>query len=263
MRVRGRVETLHTSERKSRTWPGDWQLTANESSLASIGSGTAVRALVCDGDPGICDPLSCDYPRCADNPSIDDGEVHANSGSCLEYSSWGIKASRSRTSTVSHYIGNHNARDDLQKFCTYDSSCNVLCQIDIQDFILEETWGITSDGCHVFRGVVESRDGVNGGIASQGASCTGVAGAAVRPVSSASARSKLGSLALVFPPPMRYGLTPIILPIAVSIQPTVRPTPPRATRGRTQGWGLLGGYLWRISGGRRNRHPVLSITHLG
>ena len=144
------------------------------------GSGTAVRALVCDGDPGICDPLSCDYPRCADNPSIDDGEVHANSGSCLEYSSWGIKASRSRTSTVSHYIGNHNARDDLQKFCTYDSSCNVLCQIDIQDFILEETWGITSDGCHVFRGVVESRDGVNGGIASQGASCTGVAGAAVR-----------------------------------------------------------------------------------
>jgi len=173
------VETLHTSERKRRAWPGDWQLIANATSLAND-SGTAVRALVCDGDPGICDPLSCDYPRCADNPSIDDGEVHANSGSCLEYSSWGIKNSRSRSSTTGHYLGNHNARDDMQKFCTYDSSCNVLCQIDLQDFILEETSGITSNGCHVFGGVVDLRDESNGGSASQGATCTGVAGAAVK-----------------------------------------------------------------------------------
>ena len=177
--ARSDVETLQPSARKGRPWPGDWQLTGNESSATSA-SAAVVRALVCDRDPGICDPLSCDYPRCADDPLIDDGEVQANSGNCLEYSSWGIKASRSRSSTTGHFIGNHNARDDMQRFCTYDSSCNVLCQIDIQDFTLEETWGITSDGCHVFGGIVDIRDGSNGGIASQGATCTGVAGAAVK-----------------------------------------------------------------------------------
>jgi hypothetical protein len=59
------------------------------------------------------------------------------------------------------------------------SSCNVhLCHIVTftHNFIFEETWGLTSNGCHVFwKGLVDLRDDGYGGIASQGATCHRVA----------------------------------------------------------------------------------------
>ena len=175
------VEALQRAEKGGGSWPGDWRGLdgASKFSAANDAFTTVVPAPLCDGDPGICDPLSCDYPTCAATQSDGDGEVHTLSGRCVAYSSFGLRASRNESSNVHHYSGNHNARDDLQKFCAYDSSCNVLCQIDVQNFVIDD-YGIRSDSCHVFNGAVSFEDGSNGGTASQGATCTSVAGAGVK-----------------------------------------------------------------------------------
>ena len=173
------LETLQKSETEHRIWPGDWRLADSETSATSASSATVVRAPVCDGDPGVCDPLSCDYPSCADKPSIGDGDVQASSGNCLAYSSWGPVVSSRRSNSLGHLWGSHSAGDDLQKFCDYDSSCNVLCQIEVQNFFTDES-GLTSDACHVLGSVVSHQDGVNSGNVKQGATCTSVTGAAVK-----------------------------------------------------------------------------------
>ena len=174
------VEALKSSEKERGPWPGDWQLADSELSATSDASTAEVRAPFCDKDLEVCDPLSCDYPSCAEKPSIGDGDVQTSSANCLAYNSWGIVASRARSSSLNHIFGNHNARDDLQRFCTYDASCNVLCQIEVRNFVIEETLSLTTDGCHVVDGTVSLRDAGNGGISSQGATCTSVAGAAVK-----------------------------------------------------------------------------------
>jgi hypothetical protein len=174
-------EARERSEKGAGPWPGDWQSADNEPELSAMSdsSTTVAPTFLCDRDPGVCDPLSCDYPNCAAKASDGDGEVQAYSGNCLAYRSVGVRASGNRKSDLHHYYGNHRAQDDLQKICNYDASCNVLCQIDIQNFVVSD-YGFTSDSCHVFGGEVSLQDSSNGGIASQGATCTSVAGAGVK-----------------------------------------------------------------------------------
>lgn len=172
------IEPLQTSEKDRRPWPGDWQLPDSKSSPISDSSSADVRVL-CDRDPEVCDPLSCNYPSCEDNPSIDDLEIQTESGNCLAYSGFGPVASHSVSNDADHFLGRHSAGADLQRFCAYDSACNVLCQIETRNFAVEE-YGITVDGCHAF-GLAQSFEaGGNGGVVSQGATCSSVAGAAVK-----------------------------------------------------------------------------------
>ena len=176
--ARRSTEPLQRTAKDRRPWPGDWQLPDSESAATGDSSSAGVRAL-CDRDPGICDPLSCDYPSCADEPSIGDVEIQTESRNCLAYSSFGPVASRWEPNAFHHYLGKHSAGADLQKFCRYDSSCNVLCEIDIRDLAVNDH-GLTSDGCHAFASAQSFQSSSNGGIVSQGATCTSVAGAAVK-----------------------------------------------------------------------------------
>lgn len=172
------TEPLQTSEKDRRPWPGDWQTPDSKSSAIKDSPSADVRAL-CDRDPEVCDPLSCNYPSCADNPSIGDVEIQTESGNCRAYSSFGPVASRSEPNAADHYLGRHSAGADLQRFCAYDSACNVLCEIDMRNFAVEE-YGVTLDGCHAFGLAQSFQSGGNGGMISQGATCSSVAGAAVK-----------------------------------------------------------------------------------
>ncbi len=175
------VEALQRADEGGGPWPGVWQQTHSEPETSAMRDSTAIviPPLLCDRDPGVCDPLSCDYPGCADQVSEDDGDVQAYTGNCLAHASSGIVDSKARSSDLYHYLGNHSVHDDLQGICTYDSSCNVLCQVDIQDFVTRD-YGVTSDGCHAFGGTVSFEDSTNGGNPSVGATCRSVAGAAVK-----------------------------------------------------------------------------------
>lgn len=175
------VKALQNREKGELPWPGEWRRPGRgfESSAMPDSSTATVPAFLCDNDPGICDPLSCNYPSCTAQPPDPDGEIGLYSGTCKEYSSIGARVSRNQSSGLGHLWGKHRASDDLQKFCEYSSTCNVLCQIDIQNFEVTDT-GLTTDACHVFGSAQSFQDSSNGGVASQGATCTSVAGAGVK-----------------------------------------------------------------------------------
>jgi hypothetical protein len=162
-------------------WPGEWSRTDRrfETSAMPDNPTAVVPTFLCDNDAGVCDPLSCNFPGCTDQPRDNDGEVSPYSSTCLEYSTIGVVAARNESGDIGHIWGSHNSRSDLQKYCDYSSGCNVLCQIDITRFTVAES-GVTTDFCHVFNSATESYDSGNGGVAANGATCTAVAGAGVK-----------------------------------------------------------------------------------
>jgi len=174
-------KALQTREKGELPWPGEWRRPSSgfESSAMTGSSTDTVPAFLCDNDPGICDPLSCNYPSCAAQPPDPDGEIGPYSGTCKEYSSIGVRVSRNQSSGLGHLWGKHRASDDLQKFCWYNSTCNVVCQIDIQNFTISDT-GLTTDACHVFGSAQSFQDNSNGENVLEGATCTAVAGAGVK-----------------------------------------------------------------------------------
>ncbi len=162
-------------------WPGEWRRANREfeSWAMSPDTDAVVPMPLCDNDPGTCDPLSCNYPSCIAQPPDADAEVGAYSGSCRSYSSWGASALRNANSNLGHVAGRHRAGDTLQKYCEYNSTCNVLCQIDIRDFTVSDS-GLTTDACHVFGSGQSFQDSGNSGIVTEGATCGSVAGAGVK-----------------------------------------------------------------------------------
>jgi hypothetical protein len=163
------------------SWPGEWRgaSTADLSSLATSGPALFVPSPLCDTNASLCDPLSCDYPNCAIDRSRPDGEMRLYSGNCLAQGLWGSRISRSLSGNVGHIWGNHHAHDDLQMYCDYNSTCDVVCQIQVNPFQVGET-GLTSDPCHVFGGETSLQDSTNGGNAANGATCSAVVGAGVK-----------------------------------------------------------------------------------
>jgi hypothetical protein len=174
-------EALSRAEEGTAPWPGAWQQPLGEPETFAIHDSPriVVPPLLCDRDPGVCDPLSCDYPVCADQAREGFADIQTYTGNCLAYSSNGIVDSQYQFSNLNHLYGDHSAHDDMQKSCTYDSSCDVLCQVNIRNFATRD-YGFTYDGCHVFGGTVSLMDSINGGNPSLGATCTSVAGAAVK-----------------------------------------------------------------------------------
>jgi hypothetical protein len=179
-------DILRKEETGLSTWPGDWKSANNDhkQSAKSGGSTAVVPTSFCDNDPGICDPLSCNYPQCATRKLSFGEEINPNrSGSpgvrCQEFSSAGLHALRSVNSSLFHLVGNHSVNDDLQRYCDYDTRCNVLCQVAINSFDVADT-GITSNACHVFGSSISPHDGGNGGNSRNGASCSMVVGAGVK-----------------------------------------------------------------------------------
>lgn len=174
-------KALQNRKKGEPPWPGEWrrQSSGFESSAMPDGSTATVPTFLCDNDPGVCDPLSCNYPSCTAQPPDTDGEIGPYSATCREYSSIGARASRSESSGLGHLLGSHSAGADLQRFCEYSSTCNVLCQVDIQSFTVNE-FGLTTDTCHVFGSAQSFQDASNGGIVADGATCTAVAGAGVK-----------------------------------------------------------------------------------
>ena len=170
------------SDQSDPDWPGQWRRPEGASEFVaamSDGSASAVPTFLCDNDPGVCDSLSCSFPGCTAQTPDSDGEVSPYSGNCLPYSSMGPTAYRNESGDLGHLFGNHRGRSDLQKFCDYDSSCNVLCQIELRNFSVGES-GITTDSCHVFNSATLISDSGNGGVAANGTTCTAVAGAGVK-----------------------------------------------------------------------------------
>jgi hypothetical protein len=174
-------QALQKREAADVSWPGEWRRANGEfESQALPGSSIAViPPAFCDNDPGICDPLSCNYPSCLAQAPETDGEVGAYSATCKEYSSWGVRVSRNQNSGLNHILGRHSASDGLQKFCDYNPACNVLCQIEVQNFTVDDT-GLTIDACHAYASTQLLSDSSNGGMVANGATCTAVAGAAVK-----------------------------------------------------------------------------------
>jgi hypothetical protein len=163
-------------------WPGEWRQPNGGTESAVTMSDSAdsiVPTFLCDNDPAVCDPLSCNFPGCTADAPDSDGEVSPYSGNCLPYSSNGPVAHRSESADLGHLLGSHRGSSDLQKFCDYDARCNVVCQIGLRNFVLGES-GITTDACHVFNSATLIEDAANGGIAANGASCSAVAGAGVK-----------------------------------------------------------------------------------
>jgi len=98
-------QALQKREEIDVSWPGEWRRANGEfESLALPGSSIAViPPAFCDNDPGICDPLSCNYPSCLAQTPETDGEVGAYNASCKEYISWGARASRNQNSSLNHW----------------------------------------------------------------------------------------------------------------------------------------------------------------
>lgn len=175
------VEALQRPGGAEVSWPGAWigSSAANLSSQPTSRSTALVPRPLCDTNASLCDPLSCDYPDCGIRRSRPGGEMRLYTGNCLAQNVWGARDSRSLSGNVGHILGNHNAHDDLQKYCDYNSSCNVVCQIQVNSFEVRDT-GLTSDPCHVFGGETSLQDTTNGGNATNGATCSGVVGAGVK-----------------------------------------------------------------------------------
>jgi hypothetical protein len=171
------------SERKRQApgWPGDW---TRPSELTPSDIRTAlIPALSCDRDGGICDPLSCNYPYCRNRTGKLDLDFRPNRevtpSNCLAVGTFGPLVGKSQNNNNHHIAGKHSASDTLQRFCDYDSSCNVICSIQNNELSLED-WGVTSDSCHVFGSTFVSTDGGNGGNGTQGAACSATVGAGVK-----------------------------------------------------------------------------------
>jgi hypothetical protein len=92
----------------------------------------------------------------------------------------GINSPRSRSSNLAHLSGNHFANSNLQPTCTYQSDCWALCQVQIVSFNVGDT-GLPSSSCHAFGGNIAFNDASNGGSVLDGASCSTVVGAGVKP----------------------------------------------------------------------------------
>lgn len=113
-------DLLRKAETGPSTWPGDWKSANNDRKTAakSKDSTTVAPSSFCDNDPGICDPLSCNYPQCATQKLSFGGEIRPDSSGapgvrCLEFSSAGLHARRSVNSNLFHLVGNHSVNDDL------------------------------------------------------------------------------------------------------------------------------------------------------
>jgi hypothetical protein len=164
-------------------WPGKW-IRQSELSPTDAKASGVIPVTPCDSSAGICDPLSCDYPGCRDRTANLDIEIRPNSevnpSNCLAYGSYSVRVKKNQSNTTNHIYGNHSAHDSLQRFCDYDTSCNVVCHIDDNQSLSLDEWGVTSDSCHMFGSSISVQDGTNGGTGAHGASCTTVVGAGVK-----------------------------------------------------------------------------------
>ena len=164
----------------SGAWPGNWRSGADVEVLSRPVSDSVLPSSLCDNDESVCDPLSCNYPACVTTSKRRNGEMHLMSANCVEQTTTGPHAMRSRSSNIAHIWGNHFANSDLQPICSYQSDCYVLCQVEVASFNVGDT-GLPSSSCHAFGGNQSFSDGTNGGNPQNGASCTTVVGAGVKP----------------------------------------------------------------------------------
>jgi hypothetical protein len=163
------------------SWPGSWRSKDNDLEISSRrGTGGNVSTSVCDNDESICDPLSCDYPDCAGKTRAEEGRFQLQSTVCKEDYQTGMHATRSRSSNLAHLWGNHFANSDLQSSCSYQSNCWALCQVQVVSFNVGDT-GLPSSSCHAFGGNIVFNDADNGGNSQNGADCSTVVGAGVKP----------------------------------------------------------------------------------
>jgi hypothetical protein len=177
------------SEKGGVRWPGTWTVEgADSGSVVRRRNKSPVKAMqYCDADPAWCDPLSCGYPKCLLRGARPAGLFRQTSmaspfrptsiaNSCVSEVTVGSMDSRTDSSDLFHYIGDHHASSSLQKTCSYDSECGVLCRIEKTNFSVGD-FGVTSNACHVYGGNVRYTDQSNQGV---GATCTAVLGAGVR-----------------------------------------------------------------------------------
>ncbi|MEN3335360.1 MAG: hypothetical protein V7641_4725 [Blastocatellia bacterium] len=167
-------------------WPGEWiYVGSNSKPLASKSGSTAVNpAVLCDSNPGICDPLSCNYPSCAAK-IFKAKEVRPNNAenpsNCLAYSSFGTIGRKDKQDNTHHIAGYHWVKNGLNGFCDYDFQCNNTCTTDSTDFTFgESTYALWTDGCHVMNKAESYTMGQNIGHTTTGASYSATVGVGVK-----------------------------------------------------------------------------------
>lgn len=180
--VRENREALQRDGNKNPQWPGRWRNSDEPESDSATGiSAGNDRVALCDNDPGICDPLSCNYRSCASRIAKPEHELRPNRvgtpSNCNAHSSLGIAAYNSDEDPSGHWTGKHAANSTLKRYCTYDARCNVLCHVAADAFSYGDT-GIVPDSCHKF-GIKTLADD-HGGSGTHGASCTTTVGAGVK-----------------------------------------------------------------------------------
>jgi len=173
-------DELSRAQNNLGSWPGKWRTEAGLEISSRPLPGAVVPSSLCDEDENVCDPLSCNYPSCGARSSGGSRDFHLMTGSCVQEHTTGQHARRNMSSNIAHVWGNHFANSDLQPTCDYTSDCSVLCQVEVVSFNVGDT-GLPSSSCHSFGGDQSYNDGSNGGNQQNGASCSTVVGAGVRP----------------------------------------------------------------------------------
>jgi hypothetical protein len=175
-----RKDDVSRAQNNSAAWPGNWRTGDSVEISSRPGLSTVVPASLCDDDENACDPLSCNYPSCGTKSKRGNHDPHLLSGNCVQQYTTGQHARRSSSSNVAHVWGNHFANSDLQPSCNYAPDCNVLCQVQVVSFNVGDT-GLPSSSCHAFGGDQSYSDGTNGGNQQNGATCSTIVGAGVKP----------------------------------------------------------------------------------
>lgn len=168
------------AQKDSGLWPGVWRTGADLKISSRPDSGILVPSSVCDDDGDVCDPLSCNYPACATEFKGGKHDFHLMTGSCVQQYTTGQHARRNMSSNIAHVWGNHFANSDLQPTCDYSPGCYVLCQVQVVSFNVGDT-GLPSSSCHAFGGDQAYNDSSNGGNQQNGATCSTIVGAGVKP----------------------------------------------------------------------------------
>jgi hypothetical protein len=169
----GRTVDGVVRDAEAAAWPGAW--TQDEHTSPGF------VAAQCDGSPGVCDPLSCNYAACAAqpravemiaDPSFTGGDPDGGTtGICPARTTTGIESLRSDINDTDHLSGDHRASSGLRGSCRYASSCSVICRVDTTFTNTGESgWtGIA----HVTRNTAEYRDS-SAGVGATPAACSTV-----------------------------------------------------------------------------------------
>ena len=141
-------------EKATAIWPGQWMYNEKASEITSNSVDNASR-LPCDSSSLICDPLSCNYPSCANkkNQSLYTPQTANFTTSvvegCTPSTSYAPENSRNLSNSSYHLWGNHGASTAMQGSCATTSNCYVQCRVALQSFQVWDS-GLPSGFCHVF-----------------------------------------------------------------------------------------------------------------